>query len=109
MLAFPEGPVLTLPRLVSDHNPIMFCARNNHVINNKKEARPFPFGAAWLTHEVFDQLFNDNWLKSPHSLPDAIMAVTEGVKECKEKVFGNILAKKRKLVSRINGIQRAWN
>nr|WMB96902.1 reverse transcriptase [Solanum melongena]WMB97092.1 reverse transcriptase [Solanum aethiopicum] len=79
VLAFPEGKVFTLPRFCSDHNPIMFSSHDNHIPN--KEARPFCFEAAWLTHDGFDRsiIFKECWSKAPFSLPDAIKSLTEGV------------------------------
>lgn len=54
-------------------------------------------------------MFWSAWNKHPPSLPEAIKSVTEEVQDCLERVRGNIFAKKKKLISRIMGIQPSPN
>ena len=105
MLFFPEAKVVNLPRLCSDHNPILFCTEM--LQPPPKESRPFRFEAAWLTHSSFKEVFEQSWSLGNDDLLNAIHAVTTRVKEWKEEVFGNIFQKKKKLWRRIQGIQNS--
>lgn len=51
-LHFQEGFVKVLPRVQSDHYPLLVLPEGepNHGIN-----RPFRFKAAWMTHSDFDR------------------------------------------------------
>ncbi|KAL7218974.1 hypothetical protein ACSBR2_012109 [Camellia fascicularis] len=52
----------------------------------------FKFEAAWISHEEFQTVVEDNWLNNQESFL---------------KVFGNIFRRKRWLLGRIDGIQKS--
>lgn len=60
-MVFPEAKVVNLPLLCYDHNPILF--RSQMTNPPKREARPFRFEAAWLSHENFDAVFKGAWMQ----------------------------------------------
>lgn len=64
--------------------------------------------AAWATHLEFAQFIKNNW------------SITEGIEENKKilaaklqewnkNVFGNIIHRKRRVIARLEGIQRKWS
>ncbi|XP_031120933.1 uncharacterized protein LOC116024172 [Ipomoea triloba] len=53
-LAFPEAKVAVLPRLHSDHSPIMFIEEAGSP--PERSLRPFRFEAAWLTREDYNSI-----------------------------------------------------
>lgn len=55
LMVFPEAKVVNLPLLCSDHNPILFRSQMTNPQN--REARPFRFEAAWLSHDNLDAVF----------------------------------------------------
>ncbi|XVF09026.1 hypothetical protein REPUB_Repub07fG0055100 [Reevesia pubescens] len=103
MRFFPEAKVYNLPRMCSDHNPILFCSEIGQPPS--REARPFRFEAAWLLHSDFSNVFKEGWSSRSLCIADSVKAVTTRVKKWKDEVFGNIFHKKRKLLRRIEGIQ----
>lgn len=56
-VAFPEGKTVVLPRLCSDHNPILFIDVAGNPPN--VDTRPKRFEAAWLTGKDYDNIWRD--------------------------------------------------
>nr|BAE79385.1 unnamed protein product [Ipomoea batatas] len=106
-LTFPEAKVSVLPRLCSDHNPILFLdeAGNPPV----RSLRPVRFEAAWLTSEDYKHIWKEATEREGSNLEDIIATVTQKSLLWNRNVFGNIFNRKRKIENRILGIQRAWN
>lgn len=99
---FPEAKVLNLPRLCSDHHPIMFVTHWEVV---KILDRLFRFEVAWLTHKGFATIFEDAWRGWKNSISVAVNLVTDRVKEWKDIYFGDVFKRKRSLIKRLSGIQ----
>ncbi|KAJ4832557.1 hypothetical protein Tsubulata_000126 [Turnera subulata] len=101
-IKYPEAEALHLPRLCSDHRPILI--RNN---DNRppKAQRPFRFQAAWLTHEEFASFVDSTWDRQCNSV-EAIQKFIPAVHDWNKRVFGNILRRKKRLLARLAGIQR---
>ncbi|KAK2650977.1 hypothetical protein Ddye_018466 [Dipteronia dyeriana] len=56
---FMEGFMRHLPRLMSDHCPILIQLHSNQIPNNT--CKPFRFEALWLKHKDFDELIHNSW------------------------------------------------
>ncbi|KAK8668906.1 hypothetical protein V6N13_106352 [Hibiscus sabdariffa] len=78
--SFPKSGVQHLLRFRSDHRPILLQV--GHALS-RRSSTPFRYISAWLSHEDFDP---DSWNKL---------------------VFGYIGTKKRILMARLRGIQKA--
>ncbi|CAL1353574.1 unnamed protein product [Linum trigynum] len=99
---FPNTSVHHLPRLHSDHHLILTEIGKHGV--NLSSPRPFRFEGAWLTHESYGDFLQDKW-DSQVPLQDTLRKMVEDLAEWNKNTFGNVLQKKRRLLSRINGIQ----
>ncbi|CAI0395768.1 unnamed protein product [Linum tenue] len=101
-ILFPDSTVTYLPRIHSDHHPLLTTVTNQGV--NQNPSRPFRFEAAWLTSDSFSDFLTGNW--NPQiPLPEALESLSERLKLWNRNSFGNIFQKKRRLLKRIQGIQ----
>ena len=92
-----------LPSYNSDHCPLWiragdFCATNI--------AKPFRFLAACLNHSDLKNLVENNW-NNDLCWHDNISQFTKSATSWNSNVFGQIFFKKRRLMSRLHGIQRS--
>ena len=67
--------------------------------------RLFRFLATWLTDERFGSFVNGSWNKRANFL-EAVADFTKQTRQWNKEIFGNIIYRKRKLLTRIGGIQR---
>lgn len=100
-LAFPESYVRHMPRIKSDHRPILLVT---HPPTPTGSLRPFRFQAAWLTHPDFQKNFQQSWLYNDDWF-SAYDKFTIDVARWNRDVFGNIFRKKRKLKKQIESIE----
>ncbi|GLT68417.1 hypothetical protein SLA2020_406500 [Shorea laevis] len=103
--SLPEVKVINLPRLCSDHHPVLLCLEPP--IQRDRNFRPIRFEAAWLTHEDFKQTFTSAWASNSSSLTSAIKAVQEACLNWNKEIFGNLFQHKRQLRGRLEGIQNS--
>ncbi|GKV16524.1 hypothetical protein SLEP1_g27155 [Rubroshorea leprosula] len=97
--------VFTLPRIHSDHHPILLdldTAASQIPVN-----KPLRFEAAWLSRDEFRSVFHEAWSQHASQLPVAIHHTKEACNSWGKSVFGNIFKKKRLLRARITGIQNS--
>ena len=100
---YPEAKVSHLTRCHSDHCPVLLqiapsrWTRRTHL---------FKFQSFWLSDPSFPQVVQKAWTNAPH-LQEAIKAFTRDASDWNRNHFGNIFARKRRLMSRLDGIQRA--
>ena len=102
-LLYPEARVSHLTRCHSDHCPVLLelqpTVRNHRV-------RPFKFQRFWLSDVSFPKVVENVWGRIP-GLTEAIDTFQHEATVWNKLHFGNIFAKKRKIMARLNGIQRA--
>lgn len=99
---FPDVNVKHLPRIKSDHSPLLI---NLAGITSKKK-NDFMFQVAWMSHPHFRSFIADNWRKEENAVTN-IKRLTPLLEYWNEECFGNIFKRKNRLVARINGIQKA--
>ncbi|KAK3231896.1 hypothetical protein Dsin_003777 [Dipteronia sinensis] len=58
-LQYAEGFVRHLPRVVSDHCPVLIQLHSNHIPN--ASCKSFRFEAVWLKHRKFEDVISKNW------------------------------------------------
>ncbi|GAU23111.1 hypothetical protein TSUD_305580 [Trifolium subterraneum] len=104
-LRFHEGFAKVLPRVQSDHHPIIVISDGE---TNMGRNRPFRYEAAWGTHENFRQLLQENWIRE-RDLVDLLSNLTNNLTVWNKEVFGNIFRRKKELLARLNGIQNSSN
>ncbi|XP_031125131.1 uncharacterized protein LOC116027569 [Ipomoea triloba] len=99
---FPEAVVSHLPRVASDHAPILI-----QVAARTPTVRPFPFRfqAAWFTNNGLYDIVNTTWDTSIDFCTNvARMGFT--LAGWNKSVFGNIHHKKKAVLARLSGVQR---
>ncbi|CAJ2669285.1 unnamed protein product [Trifolium pratense] len=104
-LKYHDGFAKVLPRVQSDHHPIIVFYEGEP---NEGRNRPFRFEAAWNTHENFKQVLQENWNRG-RDLVFLLNNLTDNLKVWNKEVFGNIFKRKKELLARLNGIQNSRN
>lgn len=101
---FTEASVLHLPKIHSDHHPILVSFESN--LNRRNSVKPFHFLTAWLMDHSFISLVAKEWRDSEGYFQAAHVFVDK-VSKWNRDNFGNIFKRKRRILARLNGIQRA--
>ncbi|KAH9745843.1 reverse transcriptase domain-containing protein [Citrus sinensis] len=104
LLKFTDNSVLHLPKVASDHRPVL--VRFGRIVRGHHGNRPFRFLASWLTHDQFNNFVKQTW-DPQASYSDAASTFVKEVKVWNREAFGNIFQRKRVLMAQINGIQAA--
>ena len=102
-LLYPEASVTHLHRVFSYHYPVLM-----ELCNSLAEVRnkPFRFQSMWMLHLDFPRAIKESWGRE-QLLTDAISGFTRQAKQWNVNVFGNLFARKRRVLARINGAQKA--
>ena len=103
-VAFPEALVKHLARNNSDHCPLLLSLDSPHVSNGVK---PFRFQPIWLSHEEFPSVVREAWEGNHHSICNAINEFTNKANVWNRYFFGNIFWKKKNLIARMLGAEKA--
>ena len=104
ILKFDNYSVTHLPQVESDHRPIL--VRFEWQVSCMGSAKPFRFLAAWMTDHRFGDFMRDSWHKHlPYS--QAASTFTSKVVNWNREIFGNIFKRKKQLLARIGGVQKA--
>lgn len=102
-ILFPEASVSHLLRVFSDHRPILLeLSRPPSATTNK----PFRFHTMWIHHPDFPDVVRNAWDSVPN-LHTAIENFVNKAKIWNKIVFGNIFARKKRILARLNGAQKA--
>ncbi|OMO50810.1 reverse transcriptase [Corchorus capsularis] len=104
-LRFPDAIVQHLPRLHSDHCPILI--RCEPVLAMNRSQRPFRFQGMWLSHEGFTAMIDGLWNSLNGNLWGKGEKLTMSLQDWNREEFGNIFERKKKLRARIAGLQRS--
>ncbi|XP_061352790.1 uncharacterized protein LOC133297639 [Gastrolobium bilobum] len=99
---FEEDDVLVLPRLFSDHNPILVRLGKEYSCWRE---RPFRYLAAWQYDDRFIPFLKASW-KPDVGLVDNLVSLVPMLKDWNKNVFGFIQFRKNRIIARMEGIQR---
>ena len=109
---FPSAELYHLPRVKSDHCPILLSTDPRE----RKPPKPFRFEQMWFTDPSFPTLINESW-KALEQIPSAssslsrfprrLDTLTEHIKAWSKNHFGNLFQRKTCLLARLRGIQVA--
>lgn len=102
---FPDAHVIHQPIIQSDHAHLLIKLFDK---NQSLCKGGFQFQAAWLTHEEFPNVIREEWdTKEP--LEDNIVKMANVLPKWNRTTFGDIHRNKKRLIARIEGIQRSLN
>ncbi|KAL5752312.1 hypothetical protein ACOSQ2_022819 [Xanthoceras sorbifolium] len=102
-LLYGEGFVKHLPRINSDHCPLLMSLTSRHIPEGK--LKPFRFEAMWLKHSNFNEVVSNNWCKANVGIKEKVDRLTEHLRTWKYEVFGYIFKNKRRIMARLQGVQ----
>ncbi|KAL4298891.1 hypothetical protein AHAS_Ahas17G0046200 [Arachis hypogaea] len=102
-LRFQEAVVDTLPRVRSDHHPILIKCKGTH---NHPREKPFRFEFMWMQHHDFQPFIRQAWLGN-HHLTSAISSFVEKIKLWNRDNFGHLFKQKRTILNRLRSIQNS--
>ena len=86
-----------------DHCPVKSCLDNNR---NFHPPRPFRFQPIWHFHLFFSGVVRDAWSNSP-SLNQDLSTFSDKTNTWNRIVFGNLFHRKRRISTRLKGIQES--
>ncbi|XP_023889031.1 uncharacterized protein LOC112001096 [Quercus suber] len=98
-LLYPEASVTHLPRVFSDHCLVLLELSKAPPASIN---RPFCFQTMWLHHPGFLDVVREAW-EHESILSSAIKLFTNKATLWNKTMFGNLFARKRRLLARING------
>ena len=102
-MLFPKALVTHLPMTFSDHCPILIelCKAN---VNQQN--KPFRFQTMWLFHQDFPTVVQQAWSED-RDLQEATLDFVVRAKKWNCEVFRNLFAKKKRILARLHGTQKA--
>ncbi|KAL5751925.1 hypothetical protein ACOSQ2_022432 [Xanthoceras sorbifolium] len=106
-IKYAEGFIRHLPRVNSDHCPLLLHTRSHHI--PRGGLKPFRFEAMWLKHDHFDDFVNLNWKLRGDSIENKVGRLTENLRVWNKEVFGSLFKRKSRLMARLGGIQSSLN
>ncbi|CAN1846263.1 Transposon TX1 uncharacterized 149 kDa protein [Linum perenne] len=98
MTAYPGSAVLHLPRIRSDHRPILIHSPPE--VTPAVNIRPFRFQIPWLAHGDFQSTLR-RFLREGETVNGKLSNLQSRLRQWNRRVFGDIFERKRKLVSRL--------
>ena len=102
-LRYPDARVVHLTRCHSDHCLVLLEAVPRVHMGKPK---PFKFQTCWLTDSSFPKVVTQAWGQA-NGLMNVIENFAKDATSWNKQQFGNVFARKKNLMARLNGIQRA--
>ncbi|KAJ1420439.1 Endonuclease/exonuclease/phosphatase superfamily [Sesbania bispinosa] len=100
--AFQEAYLENLCRVYSDHCHLLLCVAKGHQI---QQNRPFRYLDAWSYHQDYHQVVLNAWRSGRSNALDGLDRVRRDSVTFNKEVFGNIFQHKRRVESRLRGVQ----
>ena len=102
-VVYPKAAVTHLPRIYFDHHLVLIELWKPET---DRANRPFCFQSMWLLHPEFLRVVKEAWSEGG-SLHLTTVGFTRKVRKWNSKVFGNLFNRKRRVLNRLSGTQRA--
>ncbi|XP_024178006.1 uncharacterized protein LOC112183925 [Rosa chinensis] len=102
---FSDAFIQHLPKTRSDHCPIIMQLSSNNYIN--RNASPFRFQAMWFSHATYSDFVSDTWNGMHGNFHSKIMGLSSALSKWNREIFGHLFQKKKRILARIGGIQKA--
>ncbi|KAL0004584.1 hypothetical protein SO802_012145 [Lithocarpus litseifolius] len=101
---YPEANVTHLAKVNSDHCPLLLNLNPNM---GSASNRPFKFQSIWLSHNDFPTIVREAWIGKEADLAGAITGFMVKAQRWNKEVFGNVFNRKKQIMARSMGTQRA--
>ncbi|CAL2256143.1 unnamed protein product [Prunus armeniaca] len=101
---FLEGFVRHLPRVRSDHCPLLISLNSAQYPHS--EFKIFRFQAMWMLHQGFKDFVSAIWNNSNGNTMCKTISLTKALTDWNKEIFGNIFQQKKRLMARLDGTQR---
>ena len=101
---FTEANVTHLARINLNHCPLLL---NLNPDSGHSSNRPFRFQSVWLSHKDFSAVVREAWTRMDDNLEGAISCFTDRAQKWNKEIFGNVFLRKKKILNRLLGIQKA--
>ncbi|GKV30099.1 hypothetical protein SLEP1_g38957 [Rubroshorea leprosula] len=102
-ISFPQATVFHLPRVHSDHNPILLYLNPSRLAIGKQ---PFRLEKFWIDHPEFQSLGQGVWQSSKLSTSQCISNMMSRAESWSKATFGNLFKRKKKILARLEGIYK---
>ena len=102
-LLYPDARVTHLTRCHSDHCPVLMDTNPKRQLHR---TRPFRFQSFWLSDPSFPSVVNKAW-QHPRRLMEAMDVFSRQASVWNKIHFGNIFHNKRRILARLDGVQRS--
>lgn len=102
-ILFPKALITHLPKVFSNHCPVPLELFRPPLTPTEK---PFKFHPMWIHHPEFPEIVRRAW-EFESNLHLAIKNFGDRAKVWNRDVFGNIFARKNRVLARLNGVQKA--
>ena len=100
---YPEAQVTHLTRRHFNHCPVILESNPRRPM---QRPRPFVFQSFWLSDTSFPSVVSSSW-QAGSSLAKATENFAKKTTTWNKSHFGNLFAKKRRILARLNGVQQA--
>ncbi|KAI9094517.1 hypothetical protein K1719_026637 [Acacia pycnantha] len=97
---FEEAEVRVLPRIFSDHHPLLV---SSSVERKEWRKRCFRYEAMWKMHDQFDNIMACSWYGN-EAAPVKLVSLKQELIRWNHEVFGILASRKRRLHNRLYGI-----
>ncbi|KAI9117550.1 hypothetical protein K1719_011716 [Acacia pycnantha] len=97
--AFEDVEIRSLPRVSSDHHPILVKLRVDSI---RGGVRNFRYEVAWQMHDNFVEFMQNNW-RAGEDFHVSLEFLQQDLRRWNKEVFGKIELRKRRILNRLNG------
>nr|XP_011465852.1 PREDICTED: uncharacterized protein LOC105351932 [Fragaria vesca subsp. vesca] len=102
---FDEAFIRHLPKIRSDHCPILLQLHSNNAVN--RSASPFRFQAMWANQNEYSEFVSSSWNSFDGNFQHTISLLSSALSIWNREVFSNLFHKKKHILARIGGIEKA--
>ncbi|XP_019107211.1 uncharacterized protein LOC109136048 [Beta vulgaris subsp. vulgaris] len=99
---FPEYKLSHLPRVTSDHCPILLNLTSQ---SENGDQRPFRFEPMWTLDSRFLGVVDQAWPRTSIPLNSKLDYTKDALRVWNKETFGNIFVRKKVMLARIRGVQ----